>query len=224
MENQNQHNFYNNGGLLRSIQQNRIQTLFSDADAIEKAKAFQIGQTDKSGRNVKTLEGWKPIRTHGHLVKKDKDEKKERTDEDTIRTALRLINMNPTETTSLTKQLAEELGCTIGEAINKMAEYEDKKKKSEKDKMYSAVREWSGDHIKNEHIDSIIEAMKDADVDESDLKIKKTPNWSQEKESSAIDLKVKSIRRELREGMEHKDMKSRDIDDVLYGLVRYKNN
>ncbi len=42
MENQNQHNFYNNGGLLRSIQQNRIQTLFGSA-AFENDKMLVKG-------------------------------------------------------------------------------------------------------------------------------------------------------------------------------------
>jgi len=34
---------------------------------IEKAKKFLIGQLDKSGKNVKTADGWKPVSTHGHL-------------------------------------------------------------------------------------------------------------------------------------------------------------
>lgn len=40
-----------------------------NSDELEKAKAFQLGQLDKSGRNVKTTDGWKPITTHGHLVR-----------------------------------------------------------------------------------------------------------------------------------------------------------
>lgn len=38
---------------------------------IIKGKAFTIGQLDKSGRNVKTADGWKPVKTHGNLIKKD---------------------------------------------------------------------------------------------------------------------------------------------------------
>ncbi len=40
-------------------------------DLFEKAKAFLVGQVDKSGKNVKTLDGWKPIKTHSHLVEKE---------------------------------------------------------------------------------------------------------------------------------------------------------
>lgn len=36
---------------------------------ISKGKGFEIGQIDKAGLHVKTAEGWKSIKTHGHLVR-----------------------------------------------------------------------------------------------------------------------------------------------------------
>jgi len=182
-----------------NFSQRKLQT--TPADSFEKAKAFQIGMVDKSGKNVKTADGWKPIRTHSHLIDKKysagsigasrpgtgatsfgagaktvknekmgdavkkigesgkmpsdgdlkmlaakhgvqfskfkeacetsirahENEKEERTEKDTVRTAYNLIKLNPNEITSLTKQLAESLGCTIGEAINKLAKHEDQK-------------------------------------------------------------------------------------------------
>lgn len=177
-----------------NFSQRKLQT--TPADSFEKAKAFQIGQVDKSGKNVKTADGWKPIKTHSHLIDKQysagsigasrpgtgvshagsalsktdhaiiditkigqsgnlpndgdlkmlaakhgmrldkfkeacetsirahEGEREERTEKDTVRTAVNLIKLNPNETTALTKQLAEVLGCTIGEAINKMAKHE----------------------------------------------------------------------------------------------------
>lgn len=43
-------------------------------DDLEKAKTFQIGQLDKSGKNVKTIDGWKPVKSHSHLVTADHPE------------------------------------------------------------------------------------------------------------------------------------------------------
>lgn len=44
---------------------------------IEKARGTTtpIGQLDKAGRYIKTAEGWKPVKTHGHLATKKEDEK-----------------------------------------------------------------------------------------------------------------------------------------------------
>ena len=44
-------------------------------DDIEKArgKAKRIGELDKSGKNVKTADGWKPVKTHGHKVIHESD-------------------------------------------------------------------------------------------------------------------------------------------------------
>ena len=42
-------------------------------ELLVKAKAFQIGQLDKAGRYVKTADGWKPVKTHGHLITKKND-------------------------------------------------------------------------------------------------------------------------------------------------------
>lgn len=41
-----------------------------DSNEISKSKGFEIGQVDKSGKHVKTAEGWKPIKTHSHLLNK----------------------------------------------------------------------------------------------------------------------------------------------------------
>lgn len=35
---------------------------------LEKAQGFVLGQLDKSGRHVKTVDGWKSVKTHGHLI------------------------------------------------------------------------------------------------------------------------------------------------------------
>lgn len=51
----------------------KILACYSNADDIfEKGKAFAIGQKDKSGKNVKTADGWKPVKTHGHLASEEK--------------------------------------------------------------------------------------------------------------------------------------------------------
>lgn len=41
-----------------------------------KAKEVQIGTVDKAGKYVKTAEGWKPVKTHGHIIKHDLEENK----------------------------------------------------------------------------------------------------------------------------------------------------
>lgn len=40
---------------------------------LEKGKSFMIGQKDKSGKNVKTADGWKPVSSRGHLVTHNHD-------------------------------------------------------------------------------------------------------------------------------------------------------
>lgn len=44
----------------------------SNTDLIKgRGKTTPIGQVDKAGRYIKTAEGWKPVKTHGHLFKKE---------------------------------------------------------------------------------------------------------------------------------------------------------
>lgn len=45
----------------------------SESDDLIKARGqvTPIGQIDKAGRYIKTADGWKPVKTHGHLAKKD---------------------------------------------------------------------------------------------------------------------------------------------------------
>jgi|GEM_PF-2317661 len=64
------------------VQKSNILKGFVDSD-IEKAKAFMIGQLDKSGKNVKTALGWKPVKTHGHLVQQDTHDKTNSSEQDT---------------------------------------------------------------------------------------------------------------------------------------------
>lgn len=56
---------------LNKSQSNNIMKGFSDD--LEKGAKFLVGQLDKSGKNVKTIDGWKPVKSHGHLVTHNTD-------------------------------------------------------------------------------------------------------------------------------------------------------
>jgi hypothetical protein len=56
---------------LNTSQSDNIMKGFSDE--LEKAGKFLIGQLDKSGKNVKTADGWKPVKSHGHLTTHNHD-------------------------------------------------------------------------------------------------------------------------------------------------------
>lgn len=54
----------------RILESYGIDVSSAELDDIEKGgKSFPIGSLDKAKRHVKTAEGWKPVKTHGHLIK-----------------------------------------------------------------------------------------------------------------------------------------------------------
>ena len=83
---------------------------------------------------------------------------------------------------------------------------------------FNVIREWAGDHLKDEYIHSIIDSLKEDGIKDQNLKPKKT--WSQEGQENAILEKVKELKQSHRDGLEHKDMSGSDIEDVLWGVVR----
>ena len=100
-------------------------------------------------------------------------------------------------------------------------ELEDKGKKTEakqsSPKSFDAIRQWAGDHLKDEYIQSIVDALDEAGITNSDLRTKKVSN--READNREVDKKVMELRGEIREGLEHEDMRNSDIKDVLWGMV-----
>ncbi len=83
---------------------------------------------------------------------------------------------------------------------------------------FNVIREWAGDHLKDEYIHSIIDSLKEDGIKDQNLKPKKT--WSQEGQEKAILEKVKELKQSHRDGLEHEDMSGSDIEDVLWGVVK----
>lgn len=93
---------------------------------------------------------------------------------------------------------------------------DDSEKESKGKKEYSIIRDWIGDEHKDEHIDSVIEQLQDAGIEDRDLKVNGS---SMESFNGNVDKKVKQLMGDIREGLLHKDMKLNDAKDILWGMV-----
>lgn len=85
------------------------------------------------------------------------------------------------------------------------------------------IREWIGDEYSDEHIQSVIDALNDAEG--LDFYITNKPQFdSQEQESEWYDDMVKEASSDIRDGMWHSDMDRKDVENVIWGLLRAKNS
>ena len=92
-----------------------------------------------------------------------------------------------------------------------------------KDIDYDSVRDWSGEDITDKDIDSVLTTLfDDGDIKESDFKIKKDYK-SQDQFEELIDNKINSLYGEVREGMWPTRLNKRDIKDIMWGVIRSKN-
>lgn len=118
------------------------------------------------------------------------------------------------------KEGQREGGKSINEFFEAIKGYPGDKNSKDLGEVGENIRQWSSSQYSDSKIHSIISSMSDAGIDDKELRIQRTPNWTQEKESRAIDRKVKDLRQEHRDGLEHAGLKSKDIDEILYGMVR----
>lgn len=94
----------------------------------------------------------------------------------------------------------------------------DEKGDSNNKELYDRVRDWVGEDYKDEHIESILDALEDGDG--FDEYLGKIPTFkSQEDETDWINDKVIELRSEIPEGMHHADLSEEGIKDILWGLV-----
>jgi len=98
----------------------------------------------------------------------------------------------------------------------KELEEDDKKRKS----LFNNVRDWVGDEYTDDQIDSIYSQLEEQ-LSERDYRVR--VEGSQEKFNDNVSKKVDELRRELRPGMEQKDLEDSDIKDILWGIVMSKN-
>lgn len=84
---------------------------------------------------------------------------------------------------------------------------------------FNHINEWIGDDYTSEHINSVIDALKEASLSDSDFKIKKTSGWNQDKFNDAVDDKVNEIKSEIRPQLLHEDLKNSDLENIIWGMV-----
>lgn len=89
-------------------------------------------------------------------------------------------------------------------------------------KVYKDIQGVAGDNYTPAMIDSIIEQLEDAGINEKDLKSYR--GSTREKHYSNIDKKVNELKRDLMDGMEHKNLDKNGVKDILIGIVQAKTD
>lgn len=87
-------------------------------------------------------------------------------------------------------------------------------------KLFSGVRRWVGDEYSNEHISSVLDEIKQADM-ESELKINAN---SPEEFNSFLSETVSDIFDSLKPGSWHKDLDNQGVKEIIWGLVHQKSS
>jgi hypothetical protein len=89
---------------------------------------------------------------------------------------------------------------------------------------FESIREWSGDHIKDEHIQSVVEGLQEGGlVDDRFLKLPASARVTQDTFHNAAGEKVEELMGEFRPGLEHEDMDEEDVKDVMWGMIQSAN-
>ena len=83
------------------------------------------------------------------------------------------------------------------------------------------VREWSGDHIKDEHIASVISTLEKKDIKSSDFSIAGSTYKNQEQEGDAINNKQDKLFDKVGKV---EGLKDSVVKDILWGLIQAKKN
>ena len=87
------------------------------------------------------------------------------------------------------------------------------------------VREWIGEDYKDEHINSVKEALIESGENLKDLTRLDSDNLSTTSlMEQAVNSKVQELMGEIMPGNWHKDMDEEDVEDVLWGLIRTYNS
>lgn len=85
------------------------------------------------------------------------------------------------------------------------------------------VREWIGTDFSDDEIQSVIDGLSEASIEDTDLQI--SPNvTSPEVESREINKLVSLLSSNIRPNTEHEDLKKNDVKDILYGLIMARKN
>lgn len=220
--------------ILKSFDSNIYDAPLSDIDQ-EISKAIELDVIEKGGKRAvageirewsgkkyqKTTQGWIPVKGENGEKKEEskKDEKEQKLDlskhtDEELDNAIKVRHRAGTsEKDPEMKQLIEER-----EKRNDSKPKEDKKSQ----KSYDEIRKMVGQKYNDDMINSIKESLLDSDFNSSDLKIKH--NGTQEGEINAIGQKVDNLYKELRPGMEHKDLTEEGVKDILEGMIVSYNN
>lgn len=87
-----------------------------------------------------------------------------------------------------------------------------------------SVREWAGDGYTDNTISKVVLALKNQGVKEEAFSIKRTANWTPEKETDAIEFAVSNIQSNNKAALKETGYPSGRTSEVIYGLVRAKMN
>jgi hypothetical protein len=89
--------------------------------------------------------------------------------------------------------------------------------------LHDEVRSWVG-KFTNSEIDSVIDALSDAGIEESDLRLRRTPNYTPEVESEQIHSVTQRLLGLIRLNTTEATLSKHQVRDIIEGLVRTKRS